>query len=259
MDELTRIKELAIQAAREAGRCALEHIEKIGKISYKDSVKNLVTDIDKKCEGIIIDKIRKYFPEHSILAEESGETNNTGKFKWIIDPIDGTTNYAHGFPFFCTSIGIMQSDSLKIGVVYDPSRDELFAAEEGKGAFLNKKPIKVSQKTKVQDSLIATGFAYDINVKRDNIPYFEKLLEEAQAIRRAGSAAIDLCYVACGRFDGFWEMGLNSWDTAAGVLIVQEANGRVTAMDGRSFDIFQKNILATNSFIHDEMIKLLSA
>jgi myo-inositol-1(or 4)-monophosphatase len=258
MEDLNKIKETAVKAAVEAGKHALKRIGDLGKVDHKESLNNLVTDVDRKCEGIIIDSITREFPSHSILAEESGEHNPGGFFKWIVDPLDGTTNYTHGFPVFCVSIGVMSGDSVRVGVVYDPMRDELFTAEEGKGAFLNNSRIRVSRSEEVQDSLIATGFAYNIEGKIANVDHFKIMLKKAQAVRRAGSAVIDLCYVACGRFDGFWELGLAPWDTAAGQLIVKEAGGTVTTLRGGQFDIFKKEILATNGRIHEEMLGLLT-
>jgi myo-inositol-1(or 4)-monophosphatase len=258
MREMAKIRDVAQGAAVEAGKYALKRIGDLGEISYKKGFTDLVTDVDKKCEEIIISRIGREFPDHSILAEESGEHSATGVFKWVIDPIDGTTNYTHAFPFFCTSIGVMFDGAVKVGVVYDPSRDELFIAEEKNGAFLNDKQIRVSRAEKVQDSLVATGFAYDIESKIANIDKFKRILENAQALRRAGSAALDLCYVACGRFDGFWEFQLNPWDTAAGQLIVAEAGGIVTLLNGEPFDIFQKEIVASNGKIHKEMLSLLN-
>ena len=258
MQELNKIKETAIEAAREAGKYALERIGNLGKIEHKEGISNLVTDVDRRCERIIIDRIKKEFPSHSILAEESGEKTEDETFRWIIDPLDGTTNYSHGLPVFCISIGVLSGGSVKVGVVYVPTMNELFVAEEGKGAFLNGEAIKVSKQESVQDSLIATGFAYSAAGKRENLEYFQKMLESAQAVRRLGSAAIDLCYVACGRFDGFWELGLNPWDTAAGQLIVTEAGGKVTLLDGKPFDIYQKTVVATNSKIHKELLTLLN-
>lgn len=254
MEDLTKIKKVAIKAAKEAGEHALNRMGHLREVSHKGGPNDLVTDVDKKCEEIIISKIKKEFPLHSILAEESGEQLVGDVFKWIIDPLDGTTNYAHGFPVFCISIGVVYNNSVKVGVVYDPTRDELFTAEEGNGAFLNSEPVKVSTRPKVHDSLVATGFAYNVPGRNDNLTYFKIIMEKAQAVRRAGSAAIDLCYVACGRFDGFWEFGLAPWDTAAGQLMVKEAGGKVTTIDGKPFDIFQKEIVATNGQIHDEMM-----
>jgi len=258
-EESGRIKEVAVEAAREAGEYSLKRLGSLIEIAHKTSFNDLVTDVDRKCEEIIISRIRKEFPSHSILAEESGEDITGSTFKWVIDPLDGTVNYAHGFPVFCVSIGIISEGSAKTGVVYDPSRDELFTAEQGKGAFLNGRRINVSEREAVRDSLIATGFAYDISGKAANIDHFKRMLHKAQALRRAGSAAIDLCYVACGRFDGFWELGLCPWDTAAGQLIVREAGGTVTTLKGEPFDIYKKEIVASNGSVHKEMLSLLTA
>jgi len=257
MKELDRIKRVAIKVVVDAGRYSLKRMGNHGSIDYKGSFNNLVTDVDKRCEEIIVSRINRHFPSHSILAEERGRDTRGELFTWVIDPIDGTTNYTHGFPFFCVAIGIMFADTVKIGVVYDPSRKELFFAEQGKGAFLNKRRIKVSEKKIVRDSLVSTGFAYDPKGKVANIDYFKKILNKAQAVRRPGSAAMDLCYVACGRFDAFWELGLSPWDTAAAQLIVKEAGGTVTTLNNDPFDIFQKQILASNTTVHKEMLYIL--
>lgn len=257
MEELKKIREVAISASREAGEYAREHIAKIKEVAHKGAHTNLVTDVDKTCEKVIVDKVRKSFPSHSILAEEGGEEKKGGSFTWIIDPLDGTTNYTHGLPIYCVSIAVAESDSVKLGAIYDPSRDELFTAEEGKGAFLNGKRIQASRADKIMDSLIVTGFAYNIKGKIANMEYFKIMLEKAQAVRRLGSAALDLSYVACGRFDGFWELGLSPWDMAAGQLIVKEAGGTVTMLNGDEFDMSKKEVLATNGKIHKEMITLL--
>ncbi|MGB3114552.1 MAG: inositol monophosphatase family protein [Candidatus Omnitrophota bacterium] len=255
MEELAKIKEVAVSVAQEAGNYALQRMGHLKQVSQKSGRTDLVTDDDKKREEILIGRIKKDFPAHSILAEESGEYSREAAHRWVIDPLDGTTNYAHSFPVFCVSIGVMLNDKVKLGVVYDPSREELFMAEDGKGAFLNGKKIKVSGTKALQDSLVVTGFAYNIQGKIANVEYFKKMLEITQAVRRLGSAALDLCYVACGRFDGFWELGLNPWDMAAGQLVVKEAGGIVTTMRGGPFDIFKKDITATNGIIHDEMLK----
>lgn len=252
------IMDTAVSAALEAGKYIKSRVGTLIEVSQKDNKNNLVTDVDKASEGIIISMIKKAFPGHSILAEESGESDNKEPFLWVIDPLDGTTNYAHGFPFFCVSIAVMQEGEAIIGVVYDPSRDELFTAMKRGGAFLNSRQIKASRTPTVEDSLIATGFAYQPVARLHNLKYMGKVLEIAQAVRRAGSAALDLCYVACGRFDGFWEQGLKPWDTAAGQLIVKEAGGRVTTLEGRTFDIYQKDVLATNSTIHEQILTILN-
>ena len=257
-DILRKIKETAENAAVEAGEYAALRVGKIGEIFHKGGHNDLVTDVDRQCETIIINRVKKDFPNHGILAEESGGRVEDGKFCWVIDPIDGTTNYTHGFPFFCTSVGVMYGGETKIGVVYDPSRKELFSAEKGQGAFLNGNRINVSGTENICDSLISTGFAYNVCSRVGILPYFEKILRHAQAVRRPGSAAMDLCYMACGRFDGFFEFGLNPWDTAAGLLIVREAGGTVTTLDGSHYDIFKEEIVASNGRIHEEFLRLLN-
>ncbi|MFQ5953337.1 MAG: inositol monophosphatase family protein [Candidatus Omnitrophota bacterium] len=259
MTEIAKIKEVAIDVAKEAGRYTLDRMCHLKQISHKSGRADLVTDVDKKCEEIITTRIKTEFPTHSILAEESGEYAREAEYRWIIDPLDGTTNYAHCFPIYCISIGIQSEDVIKFGVVYDPTRDELFTAEEKKGAFLNGSPIKVSSIESLQDSLVVTGFAYNMEGKIANLDHFTKMLRSAQAVRRLGSAAMDLCYVACGRLDGFWELGLNPWDTAAGQLIVKEAGGKITTLKGDSFDIYKKEIAASNGFIHEEMLSTLKS
>ena len=250
---MAKIKEVAVSVVQEAGKYALKRMGHLKQVSQKSGRTDLVTDVDKKCEEIIINTIKKDFPSHSILAEESGEYSQEADYKWVIDPLDGTTNYAHAFPVFCVSIGVTFKGKVKLGVVYDPSRDELFVAEDDKGASLNGNKIEVSKTKALQDSLVVTGFAYNTEGRIANVEYFTKMLENTQAVRRLGSAALDLCYVACGRFDGFWEMGLNPWDTAAGQLMVKESGGNVTQMNGEPYDIYKKDIMATNGIIHDEM------
>ncbi|MFH1395161.1 MAG: inositol monophosphatase family protein [Candidatus Omnitrophota bacterium] len=254
MNDLIQMKEVAVLAAKQAGKYAFGRIDNIMEVNHKKGENNLVTDVDKKCEEMILDAIKSKFPGHSILAEETGEHSPGGEITWVVDPLDGTTNYAHGFPVFCVSIGIVVGDAVKIGVVYDATRDELFTAVSGQGAFLNDKTISVSSTDCVKNSLLATGFAYDLEGKILNIDYFRVALNKAQAVRRAGSAAIDLCYVACGRFDGFWEFGLSPWDTAAAHLIVSEAGGMVSTIDRKKYSIFKKEITATNGKIHDELL-----
>ncbi len=257
MEELKKICDVAKQAAMKAGEYALSRVAGEKVIECKSGPTDLVTDVDKKCEEIIIEYIKGTFPHHSILAEESGANDGDAGYTWVIDPIDGTTNFAHGFPIFCTSIGVMLKGKPVVGVVYDPSRDELFSAVKGGGAYLNGNEMKVSKAKDVQNSLLATGFAYNIEKKIDNLDNFVKMIECAQAVRRPGAAAIDLCYVACGRLDGFWELGLKPWDTSAGWLLVTESGGKVTLPNGEAYSIAYPDIVATNSNIHDEMIKLL--
>lgn len=258
MENLKKVRELAEKAAREAGKYALSRLGNIKKVSCKGAFTNLVTDVDKKCERIIIEIVKETYPLHSILAEESGQHISDGDWKWIIDPLDGTTNYSHGFPVFAVSIGVAFEKDIKIGVVYDPTRDELFSGVEKDGAYLNGAKIKVSNNRTLEKSLISTGFAYSIKGKLTNLEYFKKMLEKAQAIRRAGAASLDLCYVACGRLDGFWEFDLAPWDTAAGQLIVKESGGKVSKLSDENFDIYEKEVLATNGYIHDEMKNVLT-
>jgi myo-inositol-1(or 4)-monophosphatase len=198
------------------------------------------------------------FPEHSILSEERAPKLGTAPYKWIIDPLDGTTNFTHAFPFFCVSIGLEAAGQMLLGAVYDPMRDEMFFAERGKGAYLNGRKISVSNKAKLADGFLATGFSYGMKRKDLNIRHFVKLLMRSLAIRRAGSAALDLCYVACGRFDGFWEMDLHPWDSAAGTVIVNEAGGRVTRFDNTPYTPYEKDILATNGRIHGGISRILT-
>jgi myo-inositol-1(or 4)-monophosphatase len=249
-------RKIAVEAALESGMFIKKSVGKALKVSYKGR-DNIVTDVDKKCESIIIKKVLTAFPGHSVLSEECGRINGPSPYKWIIDPLDGTTNFAHAFPFFCVSIGLERSGCAILGVVYDPVRDELFVAEEGQGASLNGKKISVSGTGRLSNSFLATGFSYGFRKKDRNIRNFRNFLTRSLAIRRAGSAALDLCYVACGRFDGFWEMDLHPWDSAAGALIVREAGGRVTKFDGSPYSHYDKDVLATNSSIHRSMLNIL--
>ena len=250
----------AIEAAEAAGKFLKQNLGKVKKIQQKaGQEKNLVTEIDKHSEEIIIEIIRKHFPAHDILAEESGGTKGTSSnYRWIIDPLDGTTNFTHGFPVFCVSIGLEHKGELLLGVIYDPNFEELFTAEKGKGAFLNGKRITVSTIGTLDKSLLVTGFPYNI-VENPNhaVEHFVHFLMKAQAVRRMGSAAIDLAYVATGRYEGFWEVALNPWDMAAGALLVQEAGGTLTDFSGNPFSIYKKEVLATNGLVHDQMKAVL--
>ncbi len=220
---------------------------------------DLVTDADLASEKYIIKAITAKFPEHSILAEEGSSVDNGSEFKWVVDPLDGTTNFAHNFPFYCVSIGCEYQGEIIAGAIFDPERNEMFEAVKGGGARLNRKVIRVSDKNKLEKSLLATGFPYDIGTSsEDNLKFFRRFIKRARAIRRAGSAALDLAYLACGRFDGFWELKLHPWDSAAGSLIVKEAGGRVTSFDGSKYTIYNKYILASNGRIHRQMINILT-
>lgn len=252
-----RFKKVAVLAAVSAGNFIAKNVGKIKSIRYKGET-NIVTDIDKRAEDIIIGVIKKPYPRHNFLAEEKAYRRNDSDFTWIIDPIDGTTNFLHGFPFFCVSVALTYREKVIVGVVYDPSKNELFHAERKKGAFLNRKRIHVSGVKEVKKALLSTGFAYNVKkTKRNNVNNFAKFLKTSQAIRRPGSAALDICYVACGRFDGFWELRLSSWDTAAGFRIVEEAGGKVTKFDGSKYSVYDKEILVSNSKIHSRMVKTL--
>jgi len=250
-------KECAEEIAREAGMFLKNRINSEHTIDYKGEI-NLVTEADKISEGMITSKIASLFPDHDILAEEFTYTTRGSDFTWIIDPLDGTTNYAHGYPFFCVSIALERLDTIIVGIVYDPMLDEMFVAEKGKGAFLNDRAIHVSNTNRVIEGLLATGFPYDIREdSHNNLNYFNTMILKAQAIRRAGSAALDLAYVAAGRFDGFWELKLNPWDIAAGWLLVEEAGGIVTDMRGKDYYLESLSILASNGRIHKEMMDVL--
>ena len=250
----------ATQIAREAGNLLVQRLG-VAKITNKGDI-NLVTEADIAAENLIIERIRSYYPQHGILAEESGEvvlvSGKRSDWTWIIDPLDGTTNYAHGYPCFCVSIGLEYKGELEIGVVYDPMRDEMFAAERGRGATLNDRRIRVSSVEQLNSAMLCTGFPYNVRERADFARDFAKFTMAAQAVRRDGSAALDLAYVACGRFDGFWEDGLSPWDIAAGALLITEARGTVTNFKHEPLDIYNEQILATNGLIHEAMLEVIS-
>jgi len=250
--------EVAEETAREAAKVLLENLGKVKEIEFK-AKNSLVTEVDKLSEKIIISNIKKNFPDHAIFAEESGRDSETSDYLWLIDPIDGTTNYAHAYPFFSISIALEVKGEVIAGLVYDPVKDEMFTAERGKGAFLNCEPISVSRSDEIRHSHVCTGFMHEVEwMVEANIRHFGNFIRRARAVRRDGSAALDLCYLACGRFDGFWELGLNPWDTAAAVLIVKEAGGHVSKFNGDAYSIYDKEILATNSIIDEQMMEILS-
>jgi myo-inositol-1(or 4)-monophosphatase len=249
----------AIETARDAGSILLEKFGRISAITKKGDI-NLVTEADLASEEMIVERIRSHYPRHSVLAEEGGEVIKVGgdsTWKWIIDPLDGTTNYAHGYPCFCVTLALEHDGEIVIGVTYDPTRNELFAAEKGRGATLNGKPIRVSSTEKLSESLIVTGFPYDFKQRENFARHFTEFLLSSRGIRRDGSAAIDMAYVACGRFDGFWEEGLNPWDVAAGKLLIEEAGGVITYYDGSKFSICNPPICASNGAIHGQMLEVL--
>jgi myo-inositol-1(or 4)-monophosphatase len=241
-----------------AGELMRSRIDSIREVRHKGVV-DLVTDVDVQSEREVSAAILSAFPTHSILGEEGGaHQGRDPRFRWIIDPLDGTTNYAHGFPLFCVSIGFEVEGRLTLGVVYGPSLDELFVAQAGKGATLNGKPIRVSEVDELRQAMLATGFPYDRADLPRALRSFEALSWQAQAVRRVGSAALDLCYVACGRFDGYWEHVVKPWDLAAGALIVREAGGVVSATDGSAFSVEGGQVLATNASLHSAMTEILA-
>jgi myo-inositol-1(or 4)-monophosphatase len=249
--------ETAIEVARAAGSVLREGVDKIAWIEHKGEI-NLVTEMDLKSEALIKERLGEKFPDHQIMAEESDIPETHSQFRWIIDPLDGTTNYAHGFPMFCVSMALEIDGSVGVGVVYDPMRDELFTATRGGGAFLNGKKIEVSKEAELDKSLLATGFPYDLRTSEaNNFDNWNAMILRAQAVRRAGSAALDLCYTAAGRFDGFWELKLHPWDVAAGGLIVEEAGGMVTDLTCGPFSVYSQEILASNGKIHSQMSEIL--
>jgi myo-inositol-1(or 4)-monophosphatase len=248
----------AMQTAREAGKILLDKFGKKINVSFKGDI-NLVTEADLASEKFIIEQIKSYYPKHSILAEESGNAvvDGNSTWKWIIDPLDGTTNFAHGYPCFCVTIALEHDGKIVIGATYDPTRDEMFSAERGNGANLNNKQIRVSNTEKLSDALLVTGFPYNFAEKNDFVEKLAKFLLNARGVRRDGSAAIDMAYVACGRFDGFWEEGLNAWDVAAGTLFIEEAGGQVSSYDGSALNIYKPPIVASNGLVHQEMLRIL--
>ncbi|MFN4248200.1 MAG: inositol monophosphatase family protein [Flavipsychrobacter sp.] len=255
---MTALKEVLYEATREAGKIISDYFQGSFTVDNKEGINNLVTEVDKHSEKRIIEIIRKHYPTHSIISEEVGEMIQDSPYQWIIDPIDGTVNFAHGIPLCCVSIGLKHNEDLILGAVYNPMMNELFFAEKGKGAFLNDKPISVSTKSDFRKACLVTGFPYKWpDSKEHPIRVFERFIMEGLPVRRLGSAAIDLCWVACGRFDGFWEYNLSSWDVAAGYLIVQEAGGRITNFEGDAYSVFDKETLATNGHIHEEMLRLI--
>lgn len=256
--DLAKLAACAEKAARAAGALQKAKVGTGVTVEFKGEI-NLVTEVDRACEEIIINTIREEFADHDIMAEEGSGVRKDSKYKWIIDPLDGTTNFAHGYPLFCVSIGLEYKGELLLGAVYDAMRDEFFSATKGGGAFLNGKKIAVSETAELGKAMLATGFAYDVRKAKDNnLERFGRMIMNAQAIRRDGVAAIDLCYVACGRYDGFWELNLYPWDVAAGSLILTEAGGKVSRFDGSTYSIYDRDILATNGRIHQQASEVVA-
>lgn len=247
----------AEQAALEAGRMLRENMDAERRVEFKGDV-NIVTDFDKKAQGMIVERIKSEYPDHDFLGEENLDEDEGGGFLWLIDPIDGTTNFLHRFPMFCVSVALKYRDEIVVGAVYDPMREEMFTASKGGRACLNRKKISVSHVKELGQAMLSTGFPYDIRETRiNNIDHFINFITRAQAIRRGGSAALDLCYVACGRFDGFWELKLSPWDHAAASLILMEAGGRMSDFRNGPFHVFLKQTLGSNGLIHEQMVEVL--
>lgn len=251
-----KMQSTLLKALRDAGSVLKDAIDAPKDIQKKTEL-SLVTEVDCRCEQIIVGIIKAEFPDHAFLTEEAPPEGDS-PFRWIVDPIDGTTNFAHSYPVACVSIALEHDGNLVLGGVYDPFRDELFFAESGKGASLNGRPIRVSATRTLGDSLVATGFAYDRREKADDyLATFKAFMKRNQGMRRAGSAAMDLCYVACGRFDAFYEQGLQPWDKAAGMLIVEEAGGKISNYLGETLTINDRTNLASNGHIHGECLEIL--
>lgn len=249
--------EIGLSAAKEAGDMLLDRFESAKDIRFKGRI-DLVTEMDIMSEEIIVNTIKSNFPGHGIVAEEGSSIESESEYLWIIDPLDGTTNYAHGFGFFAVSVALQKNDDgIIAGVVYAPYLDETYTALKGGGSFLNGRHLQVSGTSELEKALIATGFPYDVKETELNIRFFSEFVLKAQAVRRPGSAALDLCCVAAGKFDGYWELKLSPWDMAAGSLIVQEAGGKVTGCSGSEFSLHKGDILATNKKIHKDMEEVL--
>lgn len=249
--------EAAAGIAREAGALINTFLQRHIGFELKGDF-DLVTEADRASETLIVERLRKEFPTHSIVAEEGGERQGSSEFRWYVDPLDGTTNFAHGFPVFNVSMGLERAGELIAGVIYDPTRNELFSTEKGAGAFLNQRPIHVSKTARVQASLLATGFPSRKRHRNVNIHFYYQLAMLSHGVRRAGAAALDLAYVACGRLDGFWEFGLNPWDVAAGVLLIREAGGTCTDMRGGPLQLRGPHLLADNTALHAEILALFA-
>ena len=248
----------AVEIAREAGALLAQLFDHPHEISYKRP-SDLVTEADRRSEALIVDRLRSHFPKHAIVGEEGGGQQTGSDYCWYVDPLDGTTNFAHGFPVFSVSLGLVYRDEIIAGVVYDPVREELFTAERGAGAYLNSKRIRVSKVGSLSESLLATGFPPSADNNNLNMQLFSSLTQLSHGIRRAGSAALDLCFVASGRLEGFWELKLNPWDKAAGSLVVTEAGGRVSDLAGGPLKLLGDEILSSNSLVHDEMCRVFAA
>ncbi|HKS94806.1 MAG TPA: inositol monophosphatase family protein [Terriglobia bacterium] len=247
----------AVEIAREAGALIAQLSKQPQEIAYKRR-SDIVTETDRRSEALIVERLRGRFPKHAIVAEEGSGQQTDSDYCWYVDPLDGTTNFAHGFPVYCVSLGLTYQDEIVAGVVYDPTREELFAAERGAGAYLNHKRIHVSKVANLDESLLATGFPPFASNNEVNMGLYARFSQLSHGIRRAGSAALDLCSVAAGRFEGFWELKLNPWDKAAGALMVEEAGGRVTDLNGGRFKLLGEEIVTSNGLVHDVMTQVFA-
>ena len=251
-------RRVAVDAARAAGTVLRDALSSTREIAYKGAVTNLVTEMDGRAEAMIVQALTTAFPDDGLLGEEGSERRGRSGRRWIIDPLDGTTNYAHGLPIFSVGIGLEADGAVALGVVYDPTRDELFVAERGGGAWLNDTRLAVSAATTLDTSLLVTGFPYNIRETGEtNLPEYAIFAVRARAVRRLGSALLDFAYVAAGRLDAYWELRLSPWDVAAGSILVEEAGGRVTDLRGRPVDIDRPSIVASNGRIHDQVLAVL--
>ncbi|HEV2490448.1 MAG TPA: inositol monophosphatase family protein [Candidatus Acidoferrales bacterium] len=249
--------DVAVDAAREAGETLVTEFDRPQKLSYKGEV-DIVTEADRKSEALIVERLRSHFPGHAILGEEGGASGAaaTARYRWFVDPLDGTTNFAHGFPVFAVSIGLLENGEPLVAAVYNPVTREMYTAMRGEGAYRGQKRIHVSEIGALAKSLLATGFPSHKRMQNPNIHYYWEFTLRSHGVRRAGSAALDLCSVACGQFEGFWEFGLKQWDTAAGILLVREAGGTVTDFSGRPYHPGDLELLASNGLVHEEMKSL---
>jgi myo-inositol-1(or 4)-monophosphatase len=252
------LKQTLIEATRAGAEQLVHFYDKEYTVSHKEGVNNLVTEADHASEKAIINAIKQNFPTHFILSEETGELKQDSEYKWIIDPIDGTINFSKGIPICCVSIGVEKNGEMILGAVYSPFLNEFFFTERGQGATLNDKKIQVSNQTQVIKSCLVTGFPYTyLDMENGPLQVFERLIRKGVPVRRLGSAALDLCWVAAGRFDGFYEHKLQAWDSAAGFLIVEEAGGKVTDFENNYYSPYQPHLVATNGIIHDELIEVI--
>jgi myo-inositol-1(or 4)-monophosphatase len=252
------MKDFAIELAKEAGQVLMDHLKRRSVVASKSSEIDLVTEADLASEKLIVETIRRRYPEHSISSEEGLGEEQAGEFLWLIDPLDGTTNYAHGYPVFCVSIALQRAGETVLGVTYDPVRDELFWAEQGQGAYCNGQRLSVSDTVSLKRSLLATGFPYArASIEDNNVAEFGRLMPRVQGVRRGGAATLDMAYVAAGRLDGYWEFYLSPWDWAAGDLSVREAGGRTSQVSGQPWRLRSGNMVASNGLLHEELLAAL--